>query len=255
MNHDDAKKVLRRYRPGTVDAEDPEVVAALQLAREDAELASWLEHHRSRQAETRQAIRQVSAPAGLLEQIVSEHNSREKIIHLQRRVWLLAAAAMVAIIIGVPFWLRPRPPQVNDEATFAIFQQQAAAWALRGYGMGLATNDLGAVHGFLVHAQAPADYALSASLQKATLIGCAAEYWKGMKVSMLCFRTGQPLANGAQNDLWLFVVDAAKLSGVPAGSSPQFAQISRMASAAWNQDGKLYLLGTTADDAVLRKFL
>ena len=50
---------------------------ALQAARKDAELASWLQQHCAQQAEVRRKLRQITAPAGLMEQIVSEHNSRE----------------------------------------------------------------------------------------------------------------------------------------------------------------------------------
>ncbi len=38
MNRDEAKTILLRYRPGTADADDPEIATALALARQDPEL-------------------------------------------------------------------------------------------------------------------------------------------------------------------------------------------------------------------------
>jgi hypothetical protein len=55
--------------------------------------------------------------------------------------------------------------------------------------------------------------------------------------------------------LWLFVIDNASVPDAPAGLEPQFTKISRLTAALWRQGGKLYLLGTTADEATLRKFL
>jgi len=235
-----------------MDADDPQIAEALALAGQDPELAQWLEQHCARQNEVRQKFRRITAPAGLLEQIVSEQRARETIIYWRQGAMLLAAAAMVAILIGLPFWLRPH---VNDGASFATYATQMAATALRGYGMDVITNDPGQIRNYLAQNHAPADYVLPASLQKAAVAGCAIENWQGKTISMLCFRTGQPLAGGQQSDLWLFVTDQASVADAPAGATPQFTQISRLATASWNQNGKIYMLGTTADESVLRKFL
>lgn len=253
MNRDEAEKILWRYRPGFPEAAEPEVTEALALAGSDPALARWLAEHISRQQQARQSFRAITAPPGLREQIVSEHQGRKKVIFLRRQTLLLAAAVVVAaMLIGLPFWLHShRPP----DADLAVYQRQMAALALRGYGMDVITNDPVQIRGFLAQNHAPADYVLPAALQKAALAGCAIENWRGAKISMLCFTTGRPLPNGASSDLWLFVIAEAAVPGAPAGPAPQLVQFNRLTAATWHQGGKLYLLATTADEAALRNFL
>ena len=252
MNREDAKIILRVYRPESPDAEDPEIAEALALAGRDLELAHWLDQHCARQNAVRRQFRQIAPPAGLLEQIVSEHQAQANSIYRRRGALLLAAAAMVVILAGLPFWLRTHQP---DGGSFSTCRTQMAATALRGYGMDLVTNDPAQIRSYLAENRAPADYVLPEPLQKAALAGCAIENWQGRKISMICFRTGRPLTGGQQSDMWLFVIDPTTVSGAPVASLPEFAKISRLNTAVWNQDGRLYLLGTTADAAVLRKFL
>ena len=252
MNRDEAKNILRLYRPSGADAEDPQIAEALALAAQDSELARWLEDHAARQRAVRQKLRQIKAPAGLLEQIVSEQRARERAGFWRRQAMLLAAAAMVAVLIGLPFWLRP---SLKPGVGFATYQTQMAAIALRDYAMDVTSNDAGQIRQYLAQHQAPADYVLPAGLQSAALAGCALENWQGKNISMICFRTGRPLVNGQQVDLWLFVIDQAALADPPAAGAPQFKQISRLATATWNANGKVYLLGTTAEATVLNQFL
>jgi hypothetical protein len=252
VNRDDVKKILWLYRPDGRDADDPEIMEALALARLDPELAQWLESHLRRQAEVRRALRRISTPAGLREQILGQQQARCKIVHWQRAGYLLAAAAVVAVLIGLPFWIRPRPP---GGLNFGIYQTQMAAIALRGYAMEVTTSDHVAIRRYLAQHQVPADYVLPAGLEQAEVTGCAIESWPGGTAAMVCFRTGQPLPAGAQSDLWLFVIDQTAVQGAPASSQPAITRINRLTMATWNQGGKLYLLGTTADEEVLRKFL
>jgi len=251
VNRDEAEKILRRHRPGAPDA-DAELAEALALAGSDPELTRWLAQQAAQQEEVRRQLRRIAAPAGLREQILFRHRSREKSRFWWRRGWLLAAAAAVAVLIGLPFWLKSHSSATSG---LALYQRQMAALALRGYGMDLITDDPVQIRGYLTQHQAPADYQLPAALQKTALAGCAIENWRGAKISMLCFRTGRPLANGAQSDLWLFVIDPASVADAPADPAPQFTQINRLTAAVWRQNGKLYLLGTTAGKAVLKTFL
>ena len=251
MTSDEAKDILRPHHPGA-PVTGSELAAALALAETDAELAHWWAAHGQRQAEVRRQFRSIRAPEGLQEQIISEHRALERSRFWRPPVHWLALAALVAVLAGIPFWLHPTPRNGPD---LAVYQKQMAGLALRGYGMDVLTNDPREIRSYLAQNHAPADYVLPAALQRAALAGCAVETWQGVKTSMLCFRTGRPLAAGAQSDLWLFVVEAAAVPGTPAGSAPQFTQISRLTTAVWSQNGKLYMLGAVTDEAGLRKFL
>jgi hypothetical protein len=254
MNRDEAKQRLMIYRPETADAADPQVAEALALAGSDAELSQWLAEHCARQNSLREKFRQVSVPDGLMEQIVSEQAAQQRMLINPRRFKQIAGVTAVVVtmlLLGL-FWLT-RGNQADD--TLAIFKKQMASYALRIYAMDLQTADAGQVRDYFKQHQSPADYTLSGPLQHAILTGCAIEGWHSTKVSMICFSTGKQLAPGTQGDLWLFIADQASVKNAPPDSTPQFSQVNRLVTATWAQDGKVYLLGTTADESVLRKFL
>ena len=252
MNRDDIKKILWLYRPGSLDAQDPEVMEALGLARQDPELSRWLETQSRKHQAVRQKMRQIPVPAGLPASIIREHHVQQRHDFWRQGGYLLAAAAMVALFIGLPVWLRA---QRSPGTSFANYQTEMAAVALRGYAMELITNDPVEIRRYLKQNEAPADYILPRALQEAVMAGCAIESWQGSRAAMVCFRTGRTLSTGAQSDLWLFVIDQTKVAGAPGNSLPSIAKINMLTVATWNQGGKLYLLGTTAGEAELRKFL
>ena len=251
MNRDEAKYILLRYRPGTADEADSQVAEALALAKQDAELAGWLESSLVQQKVLREKFRQISVPAGLKEQIISEQHAKERRWFYRRPVLFTGMAAVVTLLIVLAVWFPFRPP----ENTLAIYQNQMAGLALRGYSMDLATNDVVPIRKYFTQNSAPADFALPASLQNAEVTGCAVQSWQGAKVSMVCFRTGKPLPPGAAGDLWLFVVDQTTVAGAPLDDLPRFARVNQLSTAVWAKGGKLYLLGTTGDQAELQKYL
>jgi len=251
VNTNEAKTILLLYRPGTADADDPQVAEALAVAKRDPELTDWLEAHCARQEALRAKFRQITVPAGLKEQIISEQAAHERISLWRRNALFAVAAVVVAVIALAPLWFPHRP---NDN-TFAGYRSQMGHVALFGYGMDLTTNNPAAVRAYLAQNQAPADYVLPAPLEKTGLIGCAIQDWQGAKASMLCFRTGRPLPPGEQSDLWLFVIDRSRVKDAPPPGSRDFVQVSRLRMVTWTEGDKLYVLGTTGDEQTLRQYL
>ncbi len=251
MNRDEARTILLLYRPGTADAGDPEIAAALGLAKQNPELTCWLVEHCARQEALRAGFRQITAPAGLKEQIISEQAAKEKISFRRQRAFLAAMAAVAVLVVLTPLWFQHR--RSND--TYDLYRNQMASVALRGYGMDLFTNNPASVRAFLAQNHAPADYVLPAPLEKTAVSGCAIENWQGAKVSMICFRTGKPLPPGQQSDLWLFVVDRAAVKNAPPAGARQFVQISRLGMMAWTEGDKLYVLGMKGDEQALQPYL
>ena len=252
MNISEAKSILLLYRPGTADADDPQVAEALALAKQTPELARWLADHTARQTQLRGQFRQISVPAGLKEQILAEVVAPDRIIPWSPRRWLAVAAA-IALLGGLAALWWPHHP---GDDTLDIFQNRMAGIALRGYGMDLTTNHPNPIRAYLAQNQAPADYTLPAGLQKAEVIGCAVEGWQNTKVSMICFRTGQPMHPGQSSDMWLFVVDRSTVKDSPApGSPPRIITVNRLTAAVWAQGDRVYLLGVAGAPATLRNFL
>jgi hypothetical protein len=251
VNRDEAKDILLLYRHGTADADDPQIAEALTLAERDPELKDWLVVHCARQFVLRDKFRQITAPAGLKEQIISEQAAMEKMTFRRQKFALATMAALVMLVASAAFWFSQR----GHDDTLAIYQNRMVGVALRGYEMDLLTNNPEPIRAYLAQNHAPADFILPAALKKTALAGCAVEGWQGAKVSMICFRTGKPLAPGGQSDLWLFVVDRASVRGSPAGSSPQFSKVNRLITATWSEGDKLYLLGTEGDEQTLKQYL
>ena len=249
MNRDEAKNILLLHRPGLTD-DDPQIAEALALAKHDPELARWLQEYSARQIALREKFRQIAAPAGLKEQIISEQAAQEKIIFWRRNFAVAAVAALVILAALVPFWFSHH----GSDKMLANYQNQMVGVALRGYAMDLMTNNPAQVRAYLAQNHAPADFVLPAALQQTELAGCAVEDWQDAKVSMICFRTGRPLRPGEQSDLWLFVIDRSAVKHPPT-DSPQFSKINRLTVATWMQGDKLYLLGTEGDERTIKQYL
>lgn len=251
MNHDQARTILLLYRPGTTDAGDPEISEALALAKQDPELTRWLAEHFARQEAVRAGFRKIAVPAGLKEQIISEQAARARIGIRRQRAVLAAAAMVIALAVLSPLWFQHH----RSDDTYDLYQDQMASVALRGYGMDLLTNNPASIRAYLAQKQAPADYRLPAALEKTAVAGCAIQDWQGMKVSMVCFRTGKPLPPGEQSDLWLFVIDRAAVKNAPPVGSRQFVQVSGLGMVSWTEGDKLYVLGMAGNEQSLRQYL
>ena len=251
MNRNEAKIILLPYRHGTADANDLQIAEALALAERDQELKDWLVNHCARQFVVRENFRQIRAPAGLKEQIISEQAVQEKVTIWRPQFALAALAVLVLLTALIPFCFLHR----NHDDTLAIYQNQMVGAALRGYVMDLTTNDPVEIHNYFVQNQAPSDFVLPDKLNQVSRVGCAIEGWQGVRVSMICFSTGQPLAPGEQSDLWLFVVDRSSVPDAPAGNSPQFSKVNRLITATWVQGDKLYLLGMEGDEQTIKQYL
>ncbi len=125
---------------------------------------------------------------------------------------------------------------------------------MQPYGMDLQSHDLQSINAFLAGRKAPTDYVLPEGVLKAQAVGCAVLRWQGQPVSMICFRSGQPLPAGEQTDLWLFIVDQSPMRNGPAARPPIVARVNKLMTAAWTQGGKMYVLAAAGDEEFLRKY-
>jgi hypothetical protein len=236
-----ARDTLFTYRPWANDAQDPLVAEALGLCQQDTELAKWLEHHCAVQNAIRARFNSVAAPSGLQQQIISEY--RPQVVTLWwRQPAVIAAAALLTLFLAIASLWFTMPHQPPQDVSFAAYRNRMVRTAVRAYGMDLETNDMAQIRTFLAQHQAHADYVLPKNLTQAPLVGCGALSWQGKPVAMVCFRTGKPIAPGAKSDLFLFVIDQKDLADSPSAITPQFATVSRLATATWIADGKVYVL-------------
>src|SRR5437868_1437687 len=71
MTRREAQEILLSCRPGREPANDPQVAAALELARTDPELHHWYEQHRAWDTAIRQKMRAIPVPGDLKYEILS----------------------------------------------------------------------------------------------------------------------------------------------------------------------------------------
>ena len=245
MTREQARQVLLAYRPGAADAADPEVTAALDLAKRDSELDSWLQQQLDFHNTVSAELRQIPVPRGLKEKILAD--KPRVIVPLWRRPeFLLAAACLVLGLVLSGLWFK-RP---SAELSYAGFRARMITAALRVYRMDIVTNNPAAVREFLASHGAPADYSLTAGLAATPVIGGAKLTWQGNPVSMVCFQLPR------RQTLFMFVLDESALKeGTRPGALPKIAPSNGVSTASWSRDGKVYFIAAPTDPSELKKYL
>ena len=234
MTPQQAKEILLLYRPGVAVVEDPDMTAALDLARQDPELGRWFEQHRAFQQQVRQKLNDIEVPAHFKTSLLARHAVPPPIITLPvwwRRPVALAAAAAILFLLGITaFWLQPRSAN-----RFAHFQDRMVRTAIREYRMDLVTNDMQQVRRFLADHGAPANYDVPQGLDKLQLTGTGFLRWRSNPVAMVCFNRGD------NQMLFLFVMNRSALPDPP-GETPEVGRTADLVTASWSRGDKVYVL-------------
>ena len=244
MTPQDARQHLLTFRPWVQERHEPDVVTALALCQQDPALARWFANHCAVQNGIHEQFNRLSPPEGLKEQIISEYQARSLV--WWRQPTALAVAALLVLVLALGSLWFTLPHSAGEDVSFAAYRFRMARTAVRSYGMDLVTNDVTQIRTYLAQHQAHADYVLPRKLDPNSSVGCGVLSWQGKPVTMVCFRTGKPLAPGAKSDLFLFVIDQQNLPDPPRGNSPAFATVGTLVTASWNQGGKVYVLATPA---------
>jgi hypothetical protein len=247
MNKDKAREILLLYRPGMGDEEDPEIAAALELAKADLELGAWFREQIAFHAAVGASLRQVEPPVGLKDRILAGQSGRNIIRVWWRNPAALAAAAVLVLLIGLTaFWFSPR----GENNNFAAFRTRMARVALRDYNrMDLVSSDPKEIRKYLAGHSPNGDFVLPAGLKEVTPLGCAALRWHDRPVSMICFK------RGANDLIWLFIVNRASVLDSPGATSPEVQALGKFMTASWTIGEKTYVLGVIGDEKELRRYL
>lgn len=246
MTRREAQEILLACRPGREDLADPQVAAALELARTDPALREWYERHCAWDAAVRQGLGSIPVPADLKYAILTGERIVPGPAHWwQRRGVLVAAAAVLVFLITLGVLFLNRGKSTNS---FAQFRRSMIGTALREYRMDLQTNDMREIRTFLGRRGAPADYSVPAGLEKLKLTGCGVLDWQGKPVTMVCFERNDI------NLLWMFVMKVADWKDRPP-SQAQFEKVITCATASWTEGDTVYVVASEVDEAALRKLL
>jgi uncharacterized membrane protein YbaN (DUF454 family) len=245
LNPAEAKEILLLYRPGTRDAEDPQILEAMELARQDPELAKWFAQQQAFQSAMRAKFREIEAPTHLKANLLAGRKIVRPHPIWQSPAWLSAAAIFVALLGLAVFWLRPSLPD-----RFSHYRESMVGFAVRMYGMDLVTSDKNQLRQFLAAKGAPADYELTQGLAKLQLKGGGLLRWRDNPVSMVCF-------DRAGSTLFLFIMKRSALKDPPPTiiSKPKLAEIDGLTTASWTQGEDSYLLAGPNEPGFLEKCL
>lgn len=265
MTNDEAKRILALFRPDSADRMDPAFADALEKAKPqapavghwddkpDTELPNWFHAHCASYMSVRAKFQDIPVPPGLREQIIDKTPPNVGIVVGFRAATLWRIAAVLVLCAGLAAYFLHSPAYHQDD--FSAYRERMAGTALQAYGMSLHSQDLQAIDKFLAGHGAPSGCVLPGGITKAQPVGCAIVRWRGAPVSLICFRSGKPLAAGAQADVWLFVTDTAAVLGSPAPGEPVVAPFASLTMATWVKDGKVYILAAKGGEAELRQYL
>jgi hypothetical protein len=245
MDNRQAKEILLVYRTGTQDDRDPEIAEALEFARQNSDLQSWLHEQTAFHRAVRAELRTISVPWRLKHAILTQR--KIVIIPIWRRPeFLLVAACFAAALILTTLWVwRPA-----EDASLVGFQKRMVGFALRLYRMDIVTNDLRQVQSFLVANGRPAQLDLTPALRQTPVKGGAALTWQGHPVGMVCF----DLPKG--QTLYMFVMrQSAFGSGALPGPTPTVQPLSGIMTATWSRNGHVYLIAADPKAVDLRKLI
>jgi len=237
MDNQEAKFILRAYRPGGADASDPTFSGALEQARRDPELAKWLERERALDAAIAQKLRSLTPPAGLRETLLTGGRvSQATPVWWQRGSWIGLAASIVLALGLAMGWPKLRA-RAEDERLSALVMDDT----LHGK-HGSTGEPAGKLEAFLSD---PANHLASATmpvdLEKLRTTGCRTLNLAGHDVLEVCFQR-------AGKEYHLYVM--TRIDHLP--RSPRIEEGPGAAAATWSDGHHGYVLATTDGAAALR---
>jgi hypothetical protein len=243
VTQEEAKRILLLYRPGV--AEQADFAEALSEARRDPDLAGWLERHLATQAALRDKFSEIIPPPELKDRILGQRKIVRPVWWRRQPAWL-AAAASIALLIGLTLWFT-RPPKDKYDR-FADYRTRMVQIVLREYRMDISTNNAESVRQYLQSRGAPADYTLPKGLNQVAVKGGGLLRWRGQPVSMVCFDRGN------RQLLYLFVLDRTGLKDAPPETT-EVVKVKKLTTASWSSGDKTYVLASEEDPDAIRRYL
>ena len=187
MTREEAKEYLSALRPTGADAADPTLQPALELAKEDSELGSWL----VRQLEFDQLLIEkfssIRPPEGLRENILESIEKTARPIRSWRTGWLALAATVVlaALLLTHRVDLFRSP----SERFRSFYSDALAMVGVKPMPkLDLETASLGIAEAFIEQHDAPRLVQFPQKLQAMATAGCRVFVWRQHPASLTCFR-------------------------------------------------------------------
>ncbi len=245
MTNEQAKFILRAYRPGGQDAADPAFAEVLARASTDPALRAWLEREQTFDGELGEKLRTVTPPTGLRESILAGARASRPAPRLRRTSTWMAMAASVALVFGV-VWFSPKPvsaaTSVDELARFALNEL-----SMPGHPRGQPLAELGDFGAWLASASNRMADGLPVNLEKLRRDNCRVVTVAGREVFEICFR----------RDVWyhLYIARRGDFGCQEAEYAPMYREQGELASCTWVDDKHVYVLVSRAGLEAVKRAL
>jgi hypothetical protein len=243
MNKEEIQKILAASSLGDRDAVDPLVAQALEEAKRDPALLSWFEREREFDRKFSRAFLGTPLPKGLKARLLStlEVAMTRRLRRSRTVAWTVAGIALLIALVSS--WYGFSQPA----SSVAHFRGEMVGFIKVTPSLELETSRLTRIKTWLSSAGAPASVSLPPGLEALEPVGCRVLFFRGHKVTLICFRRTQGSL------VHLFVVDADIFAHLR--SKPVLAPQGNWMTAAWKEDGRFYLLAAQGDEELLRRYL
>ena len=246
MNTEQAKFILRGYRPNGADAGDATFSEALEQAKHDFVVRDWFAREQALDGAISAKLSQIPAPAGLREAILA--GGRMTAPATSRRSWWrqpvwLAAAAGVAVLLTVTLALWPSQAVAGGSLDdFAVLDSRHSE--THG-GRGEETGRLqAALSQTTTHLGSP----LPVSFADLHKNGCRTLSFRQHEVLEVCFK---------RNGVWFhcYIAQRADFPTLAAAVAPSLVDREGASVASWADSSLLYVVVSKAGRAALEQLL
>jgi hypothetical protein len=241
MDNQEAKFILKAYRPGGADAGNTVFGGALAQAARDPALHDWFEREQARDRAVAAKLKSVPIPAGLRASILAGGKmSAARCSWWQQPTWL-ALAASIAILLSTAVAWQLRGPRTDWNQLTAQIMDDAAHEERHGSHGQAASQLVALISQSTTKMSAP----LPIDLSRLKTDGCRALNIAGREVMEVCFER-----NGGVYHLYVM---ARPSRDVP--SSPRFAAQNGVHSVMWTDAQHLYVMASDKGDDALKALL
>lgn len=243
MTNDEAKFILRAYRPTGRDAQDAAFAEALQQARHDPVLSAWFEREQTHDRVVAGKLREIVPPVDLRERILT--GARMSRLHrggARRLTALIGLAASIAVAVTLAdLWQGRR---------LAAAQADLMRFTVSDTAQGNHFVDQGPLVRDMLALLASPDVALPGSLDidigALKEDGCRTVLFNGREAIEVCF---------GRDGIWyhLYIMERGALPGRIRGGGPAILGENGVAVAVWSDERYDYAIVSPKGMAALER--
>jgi hypothetical protein len=246
MNTQQAKFILKGYRPNGADAGDAIFCEALEQAKHDFVLRDWFAREQAFDEAISAKLAEVPAPAGLREAILAGGRVTAPASPV-RRWWAqpawMALAASVALLFTLTMAFWPRSAAANGALRDFILTDAIHSEAHGGQG-----EETGALQAMLSQPTTRLGEPLPVNFATLRKAGCRTLSFRDHEVLEVCFK---------RNGVWLhcYIAQRGDFPAMAAALAPTLVDLKGASIASWADSSLLYVVVSKTGRAALEKLL